>query len=137
MVLLCVSSSYLFPSLVSHILLYITYLLILIPFPLHFSLFNRLLIEIPQNRLHSINLDHDHVKMSWLVDWNSKEVFFHIANAFEGDYTWFSLGFSKRGEFERSDLCIFQWQNDLFNAVVVCVGKNLIINNDSHVTTLS
>uniref|UniRef100_A0A336KLX3 CSON010608 protein n=1 Tax=Culicoides sonorensis TaxID=179676 RepID=A0A336KLX3_CULSO len=74
--------------------------------------------KIPQNRLHSINLDHDHVKMSWLVDWNSKEVFFHISNAFEGDYTWFSLGFSKRGEFERSDLCIFQWQNDLFNAVV-------------------
>lgn len=61
--------------------------------------------------------------MSWLVDWNSKEVFFHIANAFEGDYTWFSLGFSKRGEFERSDLCIFQWQNDLFNAVVVCVKE--------------
>lgn len=55
--------------------------------------------------------------MTWLVDWTAKEVFFHIANALEENYTWFSLGFSRRGRFERSDLCIFQWQNEIFYTV--------------------
>lgn len=74
--------------------------------------------EISKNRLHSINLDHDRVKLSWLVDWSSQEVLFHIANAFEDDYNWFSFGFSKRGEFERSDLCIFEWQDDFFHTAI-------------------
>lgn len=56
--------------------------------------------------------------MSWLVDWYNKEVLFHIANALEDNYSWFSLGFSARGAFERSDLCIFQWQNEIFNTAM-------------------
>lgn len=63
-------------------------------------------------------MDHDRVKMSWMIDWANEEVLFHIANAFEDDITWFSLGFSMRGAFERSDVCIFQWQNEIFNSVI-------------------
>lgn len=68
--------------------------------------------------MHSIKLDHDRIKLSWLVDWYSKEVLFHIANAFEDNYEWFTLGFSSRGGLERSDLCIFQWQNEILNTVM-------------------
>lgn len=77
-----------------------------------------ILSGISKNRLHSINLDHERIKLSWLVDWSNREVLFHIANAFEDDYRWFSLGFSKRGEYERSDVCIFQWQDDFFHTAI-------------------
>jgi dopamine beta-monooxygenase len=82
--------------------------------------------EIPSNRLHKLNLDHDRVKMNWLIDWNNKEVLFYIENAFENDYKWFSLGFSSRGNFEKSDLCFFLKEDNLFNVVLVRPKKGRI-----------
>lgn len=53
------------------------------------------------------------------MDWYSEEVLFHIANAFDSEYSWFSLGFSARGGgTERNDLCIFQWQNEVLNRIM-------------------
>lgn len=68
-------------------------------------------------KLHNLYLDHNEIKLSWLVDWYKKEVLFHIQNAFTPDYKWFSLGFSKRGEMGNSDICFFEYQNNFFNIV--------------------
>ena len=63
-------------------------------------------------------MDHAKVKMSWVIDWYNKEVLFHVKNTFQNKYKWFALGFSKRGEFERSDLCIFQNKNGIYEVVI-------------------
>ncbi|XP_059613065.1 tyramine beta-hydroxylase [Phlebotomus argentipes] len=71
--------------------------------------------KIPMTKLHSHLLDADAMKMSWLIDWQGEEVFFHVRNAFRGDDNWFYLGFSKRGDLGEADLCVFQLKNSLFN----------------------
>ncbi|CAD7091391.1 unnamed protein product [Hermetia illucens] len=73
--------------------------------------------RLSDTKLHNLYLDHNEIKLSWLVDWYKKEVLFHIQNAFTPDYKWFSLGFSKRGEMGNSDICFFEYQNNFFNIV--------------------
>jgi hypothetical protein len=79
--------------------------------------------EIPSNRLHKLNLDHDRLKLNWLIDWNNREVLFYVQNAFDTGNKWFSLGFSSRGNFEKSDFCFFLRENDLYNVVLVSVAN--------------
>ena len=59
------------------------------------------------------------IQILFQVDWSSEEVMFSIKNGIVGEYKWFMLGFSRRGEFPRTDLCIFQQENDLMDIVVV------------------
>lgn len=69
--------------------------------------------EIPDNKLHSANLDKNGViQMNWLIDWPNEEVFFYIKNAFDvaTDQDLFYLGFSQRGKLPKSDVCLFQLQ---------------------------
>ncbi len=70
-------------------------------------------------KLHTLLLDHDKIKLSWLIDWNKKEVMFNVDNAFSAKNKWFSFGFSKRGDMEQSDICFFTKENDIFDVAVV------------------
>ena len=74
--------------------------------------------EFASTKLHTILLDHNDTKLSWVVDWNKKEVLFNVDNAFNG-HKWFSFGFSKRGTTKQSDLCYFIRENDILNVAVV------------------
>lgn len=56
-------------------------------------------------------MDNDHIKLSWLIDWTKEEVLFNVDHAFDENDKWFSFGFSKRGDFEQSDICFF-FKND-------------------------
>ncbi|KAJ6638977.1 Tyramine beta-hydroxylase [Pseudolycoriella hygida] len=69
-------------------------------------------------RLHTLLLDHHKIKLSWLIDWNKKEVMFNVDNAFSAKNKWFSFGFSKRGDIELSDVCFFSKENDIFDVAV-------------------
>lgn len=55
---------------------------------------------------------------------------FSIKNGISSHYSWFMMGFSRRGEFPRTDLCIFQQENDLMDIVVV--GLKILIMNDNN-----
>lgn len=74
-------------------------------------------LELSNTKLHTVLLDHDTLKLSWLIDWPRKEVMFNVDNAFTPKHEQFSFGFSKRGEKENSDWCIFR--SDTFNVAVV------------------
>ncbi|XP_055389701.1 tyramine beta-hydroxylase [Condylostylus longicornis] len=52
-----------------------------------------------------------------MIDWYNQEVLFHIQNAFNQQYKWFYLGFSKRGDVSESDICFFENHNGFFNVV--------------------
>lgn len=78
-----------------------------------------LLAELANTKLHTLLLDHHKIKLSWLIDWNKKEVMFNVDNAFSAKNKWFSFGFSKRGAIEHSDLCFFTKENDIFDIAVV------------------
>lgn len=69
--------------------------------------------------MHTLLLDHKEVKLSWLVDWNKNEIMFNVDNAFQQNDKWFAFGFSKRGNYEQSDICFFMKENSLFNTAVV------------------
>lgn len=87
-----------------------------------YYLFKFLFMTIPglaNTKLHTLLLDHNKIKLSWLVDWNKKEVMFNVDNAFSAKNKWFSFGFSKRGDMEHSDICFFTKENDIFDVAVV------------------
>uniref|UniRef100_A0A8D8CEN9 Tyramine beta-hydroxylase n=2 Tax=Culex pipiens TaxID=7175 RepID=A0A8D8CEN9_CULPI len=64
--------------------------------------------NISSTQIHTLNLDHAKLKLTWMMDWYKKEVLFHVQNTFlHGRYKFFALGFSPRGELRRTDLCIF------------------------------
>lgn len=79
----------------------------------------RFLLELANTKLHTLLLDHHKIKLSWLIDWNKKEVMFNVDNAFSAKNKWFSFGFSKRGEIEHSDICFFTKENDIFDIALV------------------
>lgn len=62
--------------------------------------------------MHTLLLDHNEIKLTWVVDWNKKEVLFNVDNAFNDDSKWFSFGFSKRGDLVDSDICFFYRQTN-------------------------
>lgn len=66
-----------------------------------------------------MNLNHGNIKLSWLIDWKGEEVLFNVQNVFTEDYKWFYFGFSKRGDFEESDLCFFQINSGVFGVATV------------------
>lgn len=57
--------------------------------------------------MHNIKLT-EKVKLTWMVDWADREVFFQVKNGINEKYSWFAVGFSRRGDFPRTDFCIFQ-----------------------------
>lgn len=77
------------------------------------------LLEIPDTKLHTLLLDHKEIKLTWVVDWNKKEVLFNVDEAFTSDSKWFAFGFSKRGELPSSDVCFFiKDENQEMGAIV-------------------
>jgi hypothetical protein len=59
--------------------------------------------------MHQVTLDAvEKVKLTWMVDWPEKNVFFQVKNGINDKYSWFAVGFSRRGEFAQTDFCIFQ-----------------------------
>lgn len=78
--------------------------------------------EIPDNKLHSVNLDKNgELQLNWLVDWANDQVFFYVKNAFHipDGRNFFYLGFSQRGNAPNSDLCLFQRRNGNADGVTV------------------
>lgn len=70
---------------------------------------NLLFSDISKNQMHEILIDPlEKVKLTWLVDWSERNVFFHVKNGLIKDYQWFAIGFSMRGDFPNTDFCIFQ-----------------------------
>lgn len=71
------------------------------------------LIDITPNQMHQQTLDPvEKVKLTWMVDWPEENVFFQIKNGINEKYSWFAIGFSRRGDFPLTDFCIFQREND-------------------------
>jgi hypothetical protein len=59
--------------------------------------------------MHQVTLDpEEQVKLTWMVDWPEENVFFQVKNGINERFTWFAIGFSRRGELPRTDFCIFQ-----------------------------
>lgn len=59
--------------------------------------------------MHQQTLDPvEKVKLTWMVDWPEKNVFFQVKNGINDKYSWFAVGFSRRGDFPLTDFCIFQ-----------------------------
>lgn len=76
----------------------------------------RLISDISKNQMHQVTLDpQEKVKLTWLVDWSERNVFFHVKNGLIKHYRWFAIGFSRRGEFPRTDFCFFQRNNEKTN----------------------
>jgi hypothetical protein len=70
--------------------------------------------------MHQVTLDPvEKVKLTWMVDWPEKNVFFQVKNGINERYTWFAIGFSRRGEFPRTDFCIFQRENEKIDINIV------------------
>lgn len=69
--------------------------------------------------MHQVTLDPvENVKLTWLVDWSEENVFFHIKNGITRDHQWFAVGFSRRGDFPRTDFCFFQRVHGKINVIV-------------------
>lgn len=57
-------------------------------------------IDITPNQMHQVTLDPvEKVKFTWMVDWPERNVFFQVKNGINDRYSWFAVGFSRRGEF--------------------------------------
>lgn len=70
--------------------------------------------------MHQVTLDPaEQVKLTWMVDWTEKTVFFQVKNGISDKFSWFAVGFSRRGDFPRTDLCIFQRTNDKIDINIV------------------
>jgi dopamine beta-monooxygenase len=72
--------------------------------------------------MHQVTIDPKYqVKLTWMVDWPERNVFFHVKNGLNKKYRWFALGFSRRGEFPKTDFCFFQrsTNNDKINIHIV------------------
>lgn len=56
--------------------------------------------DITPNQMHQVTLDTiEKVKLTWMVDWPERNVFFQVKNGITDRYSWFAVGFSRRGEF--------------------------------------
>ncbi len=79
--------------------------------------------------------------MSWMVDWRDKDVLFQVKNALTPNYKWFAFGFSRRGEFPRTDFCIYQQENDLVDTIVDAYssddGKRIVIDRQQDCTNIA
>lgn len=65
--------------------------------------------------MHQVTLDPiGKVKLTWMVDWPEKNVFFQLKNGINEKYSWFAIGFSRRGEFpltgRRAEISLIQAQ---------------------------
>ena len=70
--------------------------------------------------MHQVTLDPvEKVKLTWMVDWPEKNVFFQVKNGINEQYSWFAIGFSRRGEFSRTDFCIFQREKEKIDVNIV------------------
>lgn len=50
--------------------------------------------------MHQVTLDPvEKVKFTWMVDWPERNVFFQVKNGINDRYSWFAIGFSRRGDF--------------------------------------
>lgn len=78
--------------------------------------------------MHSILLT-EKVKLTWMVDWADREVFFQVKNGINVKYNWFAVGFSRRGDFPRTDFCIFQksHEHDLIDIINVVSFHSLFL----------
>lgn len=57
------------------------------------------LTDITPNQMHQVTLDPiEKVKLTWMVDWPEKNVFFQLKNGINERFTWFAIGFSRRGD---------------------------------------
>lgn len=57
------------------------------------------LSDITPNQMHQVTLDPiEKVKLTWMVDWPEKNVFFQLKNGINERFTWFAIGFSRRGD---------------------------------------
>lgn len=52
------------------------------------------------------------VQLAWKIEWDKNNVNFAIENGLIQKFVWFAIGFSRRGEFERTDICIFHKSKD-------------------------
>lgn len=88
---------------------------------INFSSFSPLsLKDVSPNQMHQVTLDPiEKVKLTWMVDWPEKTVFFQVKNGINERYSWFALGFSRRGEFPRTDFCIFQRESEKIDINIV------------------
>lgn len=83
--------------------------------------------DITPNQMHKVTLDPtEKVKLTWMVDWPEKNVFFQIKNGINEKYSWFALGFSRRGEFPLTDFCIFQRENDRIDTNIVSYKSSFV-----------
>lgn len=82
-------------------------------------------VGLPSTKLHNLLLDHHNMKLTWYIDWPKKEVLFNVDDAFTDDTDWFSLGFSKRGQIEGSDICFFvkSIYDESYNEAIVSLLK--------------
>lgn len=70
--------------------------------------------------MHQVTLDPvKQVKLTWMVDWSEKNVFFQLKNGITEKYSWFALGFSARGHFPKTDFCIFQREGEKVDVNIV------------------
>jgi hypothetical protein len=78
--------------------------------------------------MHQVTLDPvEKVKLTWMVDWPEKNVFFQVKNGINDKYSWFALGFSHRGEFPLTDFCIFQRENDRIDSNIVSYKSSFLL----------
>lgn len=54
-----------------------------------------------------------------MVDWPEKNVFFQVKNGINERFSWFAIGFSRRGQLPRTDFCIFQRESDRIDINIV------------------
>lgn len=77
-------------------------------------------LDVSPNQMHQVTLDPvEQTKLTWMVDWPEKNIFFQVKNGINEKYSWFAIGFSRRGEFPRTDFCIFQSENGKIDINIV------------------
>ncbi|XP_052870102.1 tyramine beta-hydroxylase [Anopheles cruzii] len=75
-------------------------------------------IHISTTQLHTLQLDHGPLRLTWMMDWYKRKVLFHVKNPFgRGKYRTFAIGFSARGDRTRTDLCVFSFAHGLYQQV--------------------
>jgi hypothetical protein len=87
---------------------------------INFLLYSLSLVDVSPNQMHSVTLDPvEKVKLTWMTDFPEQNVFFQVKNGINERYKWFAIGFSRRGEFPRTDFCIFQRENEKIDINIV------------------
>lgn len=77
-------------------------------------------VDVSPNQMHQVTLDPvEKTRLTWMVDWPEKNVFFQVKNGINEKFSWFAIGFSRRGEFPRTDFCIFQRENGRIDINIV------------------